>query len=700
MKPVITLLVLLPLAAEPLTYPQTRKAEHVDTYHGVAVLDPYRWMEDDRAPEVAAWVQAQNEVTRGYFAQIPYLPQLRERLRALSDYPKYSAPFRRGPYVFFNKNEGLQNQPVIYVQQGETGTPRMLIDPNKLSANGTSRIYNFSPSRDGKLAAYAVSEGGSDWREIHVLETDSGKVRGDVVRWAKVTGVAWAGDGFFYSRYDAPAKGQELTALNRFHKVYFHRLGTEQAADALVYENRAEPLPYHSLGTTDDERFAILSITNRSTGKLGNAVHYRDLSSPGAKFLPLMPGIGEFQYRILGNDGARLLLWTDEKASNGRLVSFDTAHPERGLAPLVEEKPEPLVSASTAGGKLFLRYLKDTANRVVVHSLSGQFEREVALPGPGVVAGFGGERGEKQVFYFFTSMRDPETIYRYDIASGKSTVFRAARIPGYQASRYESKLVFATSKDGTKVPVMLMHRQGLKLDGQNPTLLYGYGGFNLGMRPAFSSTRLALLEQGFVYAHAALRGGDEYGEKWHRAGTKLQKQNVFDDYIAAAEWLVANKYTSPAKLAAHGVSNGGLLVGAVINQRPDLFRAAIPQAGVMDMLRFHKFTLGAGWISDYGSSDNTQEFAALRAYSPVHNIRGVEYPAVLVTTADHDDRVVPAHSFKYAAALQAGAKSTRPALIRIETDSGHGASSTGKMIEISSDLYAFLFRELGVAPKF
>ncbi len=685
-----------------LDYPQTKKVDHVDTYHGVAVPDPYRWLEDDNSAETAAWVAAQNKVTFGYLEQIPYRGRLKARLEALYNYPKFGAPSRKGEYFFFSKNDGLQNQNVLYIQKGLTGTPEVLIDPNTWSEDGTTRLAAFSLSKDAKYAVVGVSRSGSDWQEYGVMEVATRKMLPDKLEWIKVSGASWRGDGFFYSRYPAPAKGKELSSANENHQVYFHKVGTPQSADTLVFEDAANPQRFHNVGTTEDERFAVLVVSDRGKGKKGNAVFVRDLSKGETTFRPLIGEIGDDSFDVIDNVGDRMLVQTDKGAPNGRIVLVDPANPaEANWKTVLAERPEPLQGAGTAGGKLFATYLKDVTTVAEVHALDGTLENVVSLPGPGTAGGFGGERDDTFVFYTFTSFNVPPTIYRYDIATKASSVFRTPEIPGFDAAAYETKQVFFTSKDGTRVPMFLVYRKGLKLDGTNPTLLYGYGGFNITTAPSFSALRIALLEQGVVYASANLRGGGEYGEKWHEAGTKLKKQNVFDDFIAAAEWLIANKYTSPAKLAVQGGSNGGLLVGAVINQRPELFRVAIPQVGVMDMLRFHKFTIGWNWIADYGSSDNPGEFKALYAYSPLHNIKaGGTYPATLITTADHDDRVVPAHSFKYAATLQEKADRTNPLLIRIETKSGHGASSTTKQIESLADIYAFMFHNMGVTPRF
>jgi len=699
----LTLLVAFQLSAvaqDALKYPATRKVDHADTYHGTTVPDPYRWLEDDNSAETAEWVKAQNAVTFAYLEKIPFRAQLKARLEKLYDYPKYSAPFRKGPYFFFSKNEGLQNQSVLYLQRGFDAPPEVLIDPNTWSDDGTVRLTTFAASKDARYAVYGVSRSGSDWQEFHVMEVATKRILPETIEWVKVSGASWRGDGFYYSRYPAPEKGHELSTRNEDHRVYFHKLGTSQSADELVYQDPANPQRFHGVSTTEDERFAVLTVSERGKGKQGNALYVRDLSKGETAFTPVVGTIGDSTFGVVDNVGDKLIVRTNHGAPNGRVVLVDPKRPEEGnWTTVLPERAEPLQSASSAGGKLFATYLTDVVTRAYVFALDGVPSHEIALPGPGVAVGFGGERDDTFVFYTFQSFNRPPTIFRYDIATRTSTVFRTAEIPGFQADAYEVKQVFYTSKDGTRVPMFLTYKKGLQPDGSNPTLLSGYGGFNISTAPSFSALRIALLENGFVYASANMRGGGEYGEKWHEAGTKLQKQNVFDDFIAAAEWLVANKYTSREKLAIQGGSNGGLLVGVVINQRPDLFKVAIPQVGVMDMLRFHRFTIGWNWVADYGSSDNPEEFKALHAYSPLHNIKaGAKYPATLVTTADHDDRVVPAHSFKYAATLQEKASRDAPILIRIETRSGHGASSTQKQIETTADVYAFVMYNLGVTP--
>jgi prolyl oligopeptidase len=687
------------LVAQQWQYPSTRKVDQIDTYHGVKVADPYRWLEDDNSAETAAWVEAQNKITFPYLESIPFRQELRTRVRALNNYERYSAPSSKGPYFFFSRNEGLQKQNVLFMQKGLDGAPEVLLDPNQWG--DTVRLTVFAPSKDAKYAAYGVSRDGSDWQEYRVIELATKTTMQDRVEWVKVSSVAWHGDGFYYSRYPEPAKGQEKASINQDHQVYFHKLGTPQSADTLVFRDEANPQRFHVIDTTEDERFAILTVSDRGKGKDGNAVYARDLAGGAAAFTPVIPTIGDETFNVIDNVGAALLIETNHRAPNGRVIRVDPAQPaEAGWKTVLPERPEPLQGATSAGGKLFATYLKDVTTRAYVHSLDGKLENEVALPGLGIASGFGGERHAPFVFYTFNSLTVAPTIYRYDVATRKSTVFRQPKVPGYDPTTLETKRVFYKSKDGTRVPMFLVHRKGLKLDGTNPTLLYGYGGFNIVQSPTFSAARLAILEQGFVYASANLRGGGEYGEAWHKAGMKLKKQNVFDDFIAAAEWLIANKYTSPAKLAIQGGSNGGLLVGAVMNQRPELFGAAVPQVGVMDMLRFDKFTIGWNWVADYGSSSDPDEFGALYAYSPIHNIKaGVKYPPTLITTADHDDRVVPAHSFKYAATLQERASRENPVLIRIETKSGHGSSNFEKQLETAADIYAFIMRSLGVTPR-
>ena len=589
---------------------------------------------------------------------------------------------------------------MLFVQKGLDAAPEVLIDPNTWSNDGTVRLVEFAPSRDARYAVYAISKSGSDWLEYRVLDIETKAPLPDRLEWVKVSSAAWRDAGFYYSRYPEPPPGKELSSSNEHHRVFYHRLGTSQEADELVFEDPGGPLRFHLLETTEDERFEILYVYDRAAGKKGNAVFVRDRTLSSVQFAPLVPAISDDSFHVVDHSGGVLLVHTDKDASNGRIAGIDPANPaEENWKSIVAERPEPLQQASTAGEKLFAIYMKDVTARVHVHGVDGAFEGEIALPGPGTVEGLSGERDAGSVFFTFTSFTEPSTLYRYDIAARSSTVFRESRLPGFDAAAYETRQVFVTSSDGTRVPMFLVHRKGIVPNGTNPVLMYGYGGFNVSTTSKFNALRLALLEQGVIYASVNMRGGGEYGEAWHTAGTKTKKQNVFDDFIAAAEWLIAGNYTTPARMAMIGASNGGLLVGAVMNQRPELFSVAVPQVAVMDMLRFHKFTIGWNWTPDYGSSDDPGEFKALYAYSPLHNIRaGVRYPATLIVTADHDDRVVPAHSFKYAATLQPLASGDRPALIRVETKSGHGAVSTTKLIEVTADIYAFILQNLGTPP--
>ncbi|HMJ24281.1 MAG TPA: prolyl oligopeptidase family serine peptidase [Pyrinomonadaceae bacterium] len=684
-----------------LTYPETKRVDVVDDYFGTKVPDPYRWLEDDNAPEVAAWVEAENRVTFGYLDKIPYRAQLKDRLTKLLNYPKFSAPTRRGDWFFFTKNDGLQNQSVWYIQKGLDGAADMLLDPNKFSTDGTSRLGSFSLSQNGKYVGYGISEGGSDWNEIYVLDVATRKPLADHLEWVKFSGASWRGDeGFYYNRYPAAAAGKKMAGKNEYQKVFYHKIGTQQSADELVFEDNEHPGRFNGVSVTDDQRFEIRTQSDPTVGKKGNSLFFRDLSKGAKSYTPIMAEIGDDDYGVVDNLGDKFLIQTNHDAPNGKIVLWDPKNPQN-WAEVIPEKPEPLEIANTVGGKLFVTYLKDVSTRAYIYSLAGKLENEVNMPGPGSAGGFGGRADDKFTFYTFTSFNYPPTIYKYDIATRKSSVFRTVDIPGFIPANYETRQVFYNSKDGTRVPMFITNKKGIKLDGNNPTVLYGYGGFNITTSPGFSALRIAMLEQGVVYASANIRGGGEYGEKWHEAGTKLKKQNVFDDFIAAAEYLIKERITSSSKLAIHGGSNGGLLVGACSNQRPDLFKAVIEQAGVMDMLRFHKFTIGGAWISDYGSSEQSEaQFKALYAISPIHNIKpGTKYPATLITTADHDDRVVPAHNFKYAAALQAAQAGDNPILIRIDTKSGHGASSTTKTLEQTTDLYSFIFENLGVNPK-
>jgi prolyl oligopeptidase len=685
-----------------LTYPAARRGNQVDEYHGVKVADPYRWLEDLDSAETRAWVEAENKLTFDYLKQIPERAAIKERLTKLWNYERYDIPYKEGGRYFYKKNDGLQNQSVLYTVNSLADEPRVLLDPNKLASDGTVALTAFDITDDGKLMAYALAASGSDWNEVHVRDVETGKDLPDVVKWVKFSDISWTtdGKGFFYSRYDEPKTGNQLAAVNQYHKLYYHRLGTQQAEDMLVYSSADEKQKGWSyVGTvTEDGRYLIIHVFPGSSAE--NRVYYKDLLQKDAPVVKLLDDEGVAQY-FIGNDGAVFWFQTDRDAPRKQLISIDTLMPERkNWKTVVPEAKETLDSASVVGNMFVASYLKDAHALVKVYDLSGKPVREVTLPGIGKVEGFAGKRKDKETFYSFTGFTTPATIYRYNVATGKSTIFRQPKVD-FNPNDYETKQVFYTSKDGTRVPMFLTHRKGLKLDGRNPTYLYGYGGFDVSMLPAFSVSNLVWMEMGGVYAVANLRGGGEYGKEWHEAGMKLRKQNVFDDFIAAAEWLISNKYTSTPKLAIGGGSNGGLLVGAMLTQRPDLFGAALPAVGVMDMLRFDKFTIGAAWASDYGSPANAEEFKAIYAYSPLHNLKpGTHYPPTLITTADHDDRVWPGHSFKFAAAMQAAQAGPAPVLIRIETKAGHGAGKpTTKQIEEVSDKWGFLVRALNIKKQ-
>lgn len=686
--------------AQPLQYPLSEKVDVTDSYFGVTVPDPYRWLEDDTSRAVAGWVASQNEVTFEYLSRIPFREKLKNRLEQIFNYPKYSTPVRKGKYYVFSKNDGLQNQAVYYIQEGLGGTPTVLLDPNTWSEDGTIKLASLDLSRDGKYLAYSISRAGSDWREFFIMEVESRTLLPDHIQWAKFSGAAWHEDGFFYSKYDPPADtSKALSAKNENHKVYYHKIGTPQRDDILVFEDKDNPLRFHGVSVTEDGRFAILSISDRGRGKNGNAIFVRDVKKGEKSFKPL---VNQFDntIRVIDNIDGKLLVKTNTGAPNERVVLIDPAKPEeKHWKVILPEKDHLLEGVTAAGGKLLATYLKDVSHRAYVYSLNGKLEHELSLPTLGTVSFSGGRRDDNVIFYTFTSFTFPTSIYKFDIGNKQAELFRQSEV-SFVPEDFETKQVFFPSKDGTWVPMFITHKKGVQLDGNNPTLLYGYGGFNVSQRPSFNSLVIALLEQGVVYCVVNLRGGGEYGKSWHQAGTVLQKQNVFDDFIAAGEWLIANKYTAPNKLAMQGGSNGGLLVGAVMCQRPDLFKVALPAVGVMDMLRYHTFTIGWNWKPDYGSSEDSVQFHALYKYSPLHNLRdGVSYPATLVTTANRDDRVVPAHSYKFAATLQEKHRGDNPVLIRVETKSGHGASNTTKQIATTADIYSFLLYNLGVQAQ-
>jgi prolyl oligopeptidase len=683
-----------------LVYPVTRATNQVDVYHGVAVADPYRWLEDDNAPETKAWVSAQNRLTFDYLKTIPQRDAIRRRLKQLWNYERYGVPFQEGGRYFFSRNDGLQNQSVLYTLPSLDARPRVLLDPNKLARDGTVALAGTAVSHDGNFLAYGLSVAGSDWEEWKVRDVRAGRDTGDDLKWMKDSGVSWMkdGKGLFYSRYEEPATGTAMTAPNYFQKLYFHRLGTPQSADKLIYQRDDHKDWGFGGDVTDDGHYLIISVWQGTDRR--NRVFYLDLTRTDAKVVEMLNDF-DAQYDFIDNDGPVFWFRTDLDAPRGRVIAIDSTRPEReNWHEIIPVSEETLTGAKVLNNSFVCTYLKHARSEVKIFSLAGIFLRELELPGIGTVAGFGGKCADTETFYSFTGFTTPGTIYRCDLAGDTNSVFRAPKVD-FNPADYETKQVFYASKDGTRVPMFLTYKRGLKLDGQNPTLLYGYGGFDISITPAFSVANLVWLELGGVYAVANLRGGGEYGEEWHQAGMKLHKQNVFDDFLAAGEWLVANGYTSPRKLAISGASNGGLLIGACETQRPDLFAACLPQVGVLDMLRFNKFTVGWAWMSDYGSPDNPDEFRALRAYSPLHNVRpGVKYPATLILTGDHDDRVVPAHSFKFAAAMQAAQAGDAPVLIRIETRAGHGAGKpTTKIIDEAADKWAFLVQTLGMGGR-
>ncbi len=673
-------------------YPETAKEDVVDTYFGVQVADPYRWLEDDKSERVAEWVKKQNEVTFGYLNKIPFRDALKSRLSELFNYTSVSAPFKEGGKIFSFRRDGLQDQWVLYVQDSDSEEPRVLIDPNKFSDDGTVALSNVGVSKDGKYIAYAVADGGSDWNKIKVRLIESGEDLSDEVKWVKFSSIQWFKDGFFYSRYDAPEEGTELSTKNEYHKVYYHKVGTSQEDDKLIFQNLEEPLRNYSAQVTSDEKFLIIS---ESESTHGNSLYIRNLNTDH-DFIKLTTSF-DYNYQVLDHIDNHLYVLTNYRSPKYKLVKININTLDIGnWRDVIPEKKDVLESCVLAGGKIIATYIEDVKSKVEVYDLAGEKLHQVELPTLGTVGGFSAKYTDNKAFYTFTSFTFPSVIFSFDTDTYESEVFFKPEID-FNADAFETKQVFYKSKDGTDVPMFIVHKKGIELDGTNPTLLYGYGGFNITVKPSFSVSRLVWLENGGVFALANIRGGGEYGENWYRSGTKLNKQNVFDDFIAGAEYLIEKGYTSNKKLAIQGGSNGGLLVGAVVNQRPDLFKAAIPQVGVMDMLRFHKFTIGWAWVNDYGSSEDSIQFVNLYNYSPIHNIKsGVKYPAILVTTADHDDRVVPAHSFKYIATLQdKQRRGANPKLIRIQTRAGHGAGTPVSLaIEEAADIYSFLFYNL------
>jgi prolyl oligopeptidase len=676
-----------------LPYPKTKKVDTVDTYFGTPVPDPYRWLEDDRADDTKEWVKAENNVTQNYLSQIPYRDAIRKELENLWNYEKYSAPFKEGRYTYFYKNDGLQNQSVLYRQVGD-GAPEVFLDPNKFSADGTTSLQGIDFTKDGSMAAYQLSEGGSDWRKVIVINTADKSIIGDTLTDIKFSGIAWRGnDGFYYSSYDKPKTGSQLAGMTQYHKLFYHKLGTPQSTDKLVFGGEATPRRYIGAYLTEDERFLVISAANTTTG---NELYLQDLSIPGS---PIVNVVNNFdnEHTVLDNVGSKLYILTNIYSPNFKLITVDAANPQPVNWKDFIPQTKNVLTATTGGSKIFAEYLKDATSLVQQYSMDGVLERTIALPSVGTAGGFGAKKEEKEVYYTFTSYIYPPTIFKYDIASGESTVYKKSGVK-FEPEQYQSEQIFYASKDGTKIPMIITYKKGTVMNGKNALLLYAYGGFGISLTPAFSTSNIILLEHGGIYAVPNLRGGGEYGETWHRKGIKLKKQKVFDDFIAAAEYLIKHKYTSKDYLAISGGSNGGLLIGATLTQRPDICKVAFPAVGVLDMLRYNKFTAGAGWSYDYGTAEDSKTmFEYLYKYSPYHALKPADYPATLITTGDHDDRVVPAHSFKFAARLQEYQQGPAPVLIRIETRAGHGAGkSTAQVIDEQADKWAFMFQNMGL----
>jgi len=676
-----------------MTYPITTKGETVDVYFDNQVPDPYRWLEDDKSAETGAWVKAQNEVTYDYLAQIPFRDVLKTRMEKLWNYEKISAPFKEGNFTYYYKNNGLQNQSVLY-RKDKSGAETVFLDPNTFSKDGTTSLGGLNFSRDGSKVAYSISEGGSDWRKVIIMDVISQKIMEDTIVDVKFSGVSWKGnEGFYYSSYEKP-KGSELSAKTDQHKLYFHKLGTAQKQDQIIF-GADQKRRYVGGGVTEDDRYLVITAANST---YGNELYIKDLTKPNSPIVTIVDNF-KSDNNIIENEGAKLFIETDLNAPNKRIVTVDVNNPKPENWKDFIPETENVLSPSTGGGYFFANYMKDAVSVVKQYDYSGKLLREIELPGIGTAGGFSGKKKEKTLYYSFTNYITPGSTFSFDPAKGTSKVYQKPKVD-FNGELYESKQVFYTSKDGTKIPMIITHKKGLKLDGTNPTMLYGYGGFNVSLTPSFSIANAVWMENGGIYAVPNLRGGGEYGKKWHDAGTKMQKQNVFDDFIAAAEYLIAEKYTSSNFLAVRGGSNGGLLVGAAMTQRPDLMKVALPAVGVMDMLRYHTFTAGAGWAYDYGTAQDSKEmFSYIKGYSPVHNIRkGNQYPATMVTTGDHDDRVVPAHSFKFAAELQEKQTGVNPTLIRIDINAGHGAGkSVAATIQENVDIQAFTLYNMGIA---
>jgi len=681
------------------TYPETAKQDVVDDYFGVQVADPYRWLEDDNAADVKAWVDAQNAVTNKYLEKIPFRAALNKHLTEIWDFPKYGTPSRKGDRYFFMKNDGLQNQYVLYTHIGLDGEHEVLLDPNTLSEDGTVALAGTSLSNDGKYLAYKIARAGSDWNEIFVMDVATKEQLPDQIEWVKFSGISWLGDGFFYSAYDKPQEGMALSGKNQFHKVYFHKLGTAQADDVLVHENKNQPDWNFGMGVTEDETYQFLTVSESTSG---NMLYVKETNNPKAVFIPISENFDN-DFSVIDVMDGKILVMTDYKAPKYRLLSIDPKKPsEAHWTELIPESEFVLQSVDLIGGKLIANYLRDAHSVAMVFNADGSLLHEVAFPTIGSVGGFSGRNDSAEAFYAFSSYAYPTTIFKYDVKTNISEVYRRLEFK-FNPEEYTTEQVFFASKDGTEVPMFITYKKNMQRNGKNPLLLYGYGGFNISLTPRFSISNVPFLNNGGIYVDVNLRGGGEYGKEWHEAGTKMRKQNVFDDFIAAAEWLIENKYTNPDKIAIVGGSNGGLLVGACMTQRPDLFKVVIPQVGVLDMLRYQHFTIGRAWAVDYGTSEDSPEmFEYLKGYSPLHNVKeGVAHPATLVTTADHDDRVVPAHSFKFISELQAKDAGKNPVLVRIESNAGHGAGKpTAKVIEETTDRWAFIMYNLGMNPKF
>ena len=682
------------MQAQHLQYPKAAKDGTVDEYFGEKVSDPFRWLENDTSAQTAAWVEAENKVTNAYLQKIPFREKLLKRLTELSSYERIGAPFKQNGKWYFYRNDGLQNQYVIYVKDQLDGEPRVFLDPNKLSTDGTVALKSLDFSNNGRWAAYAISRSGSDWQEFFVIDLATGELTDDHIEWAKFSDASWLGDGFYYSAYDRPTEGKEFSNVNAGHKIYYHKIGTPQSDDVLFYQNPTEPKRFYDVEVNEDETLMYLY---ESGAGAGNNLYVRDLRQKDALFIQMTNDM-DYLYSPLYDDGDRLYFFTNFGAPKGRIMTADIHQPGvNDWQELVPEQKNVLSGASVIGRQLVLTYSQDASDHAFIYGLDGKLRHEVKLPMVGSVD-FTGKEKEPECFYSFTSFTQPGTVYRYDLTANTSTLYQQPQVK-FRLQDYESRQLFFESKDGTRVPMFITYKKGMKLDGKNPVFLYGYGGFNISLGPAFSALRIPFLEKGGIYAQVNLRGGNEYGEEWHQAGTKLQKQNVFDDFISAAEYLIREGYTSKERLAIVGGSNGGLLVGACMTQRPDLFKVAIPQVGVMDMLRYHKFTIGWNWASDYGTSDDSKEmFEYLKGYSPLHNLKpGTAYPATLVTTADHDDRVVPAHSFKFAATLQECHKGPNPVLIRIDTKAGHGGGKPlAKVLDEQADIYSFILYNMGL----